>query len=85
MLAFSGKNVYTITVSDNRTSDAGNKSKAGAVRRDMQMGGLCAAGRRESCQAGNRAALSGVALCDAGLSVHLYISGLDRRGSCLAE
>lgn len=53
------------------------ESKAEGVRRDMQMGGLCAAGRREPCQAGNRAALSGVALCDAGLSAHLYIR---RRG-----
>ncbi|CAB1250425.1 protein of unknown function [Ruminococcaceae bacterium BL-4] len=52
----------------------------------MQTGGPCTTQRREPCQAGNRAALSGVAACDAGKSVRLYIRvhGPQKFCGCLA-
>ena len=49
-----------------------NKSKADAMNLDIRAGGPCAAAGREPCQAGNRAALTGVSLCDAvSLSVRI--------------
>ena len=52
----------------------------------MRAGGLCTAGRREPCQAGNRAALSGLAGAMQVVSVrpHILLHVSSIGASCLA-
>ena len=62
MVVFIGKIVY-----NSKAESLGKtiKSKADAMNLDIRAGEPCAAAGREPCQAGNRAALTGVSLCDA--------------------
>ena len=81
MVVFAGKIVY-----NNKAESLGKirKSKADAMNLDIRAGEPCAAAGREPCQAGNRAALTGVSLCDAASCPFVYQAHDAATAACLA-